>query len=494
MGELSAKHKVSPENVLGHGEMQGGAGGNKEADEGTRSAREFREAAKAGEITPGGGRRAKLEVKRADGSSEVVDLDMGKSEGYFIRTMIHNLDKIEAKSAKIGLQDASAAMVKSWVEGKSYQSPDGTYRIFNPADDGHRKIVDKAFERAELADKLYAGDPAAVHQAVLVSQQLNYVPDRVGDALFGMVNQKDDSVKRQDGLLAAASIMDRQPFAFDQTKGAAKLKEQAQDFVGMIRGQGLSTQEALKRLDEFNSPEWQKLKGERGKQEGALKAALTESNLTAELDRNGWWPGGQPTLQALGNQNVHVMADFRQAFSEHYLRTGDEKLAKTLAAGEIGRQWGVSNATGTEVLTKNPPERRVPPVGGDHKWVQDDLLGTVNEWRAFQKKPAVTASELAASLAVVSDAVTDREVKDPRRGGAPPSYTLIWKDAESPVGQVVTTGGDNGILNRWRPDVNAARERLRENAGKLRGGELDRLKRQEENRGIEQWNPQLKSP
>ncbi len=42
LGGLSSRHKIKPDNIVGHGELQGGPGGNKEADEGVAAAKAFR--------------------------------------------------------------------------------------------------------------------------------------------------------------------------------------------------------------------------------------------------------------------------------------------------------------------------------------------------------------------------------------------------------------------------------------------------------------------
>lgn len=419
-----------------------------------------RNLAAGGDLQPTGSQTAPY--TNARGESSEVEIRPGRSDGLFVRGLIHNLDKIDRRVKKLQEEDMAARFVQGAVTG-DYP--------FNPHDDAGRKKVDKAFERSDLATRLFDGEREALNQAVLVSQTLNYVPKTVSEALHGMI-KSDNPGKREVGLLAAASILDRRPFAFDATPGGSAVKKDAEYFTALVRGQGLTAEAALKRIDEFNSPEWGKLEGERKKVADANVLALGESDLRSGFNSSMWiW--NRPSTQALGSQNASMMADFRTAYREHFIRTGDDKLAKTLAIGELSRTWGESSVTGAAVLTKYPPESLpyYAAIGGTRQWIQDDLLATVNDWRKAKGQKPVEAGDLAGRLAVVADVQTDREVK--RNAGArpgdalsPPSYSLLWRNDDGIDEPVMSVGKDGKIMRRWAGDFTAAEKAHEE---KLRG-------------------------
>lgn len=393
-------------------------------------------------------------AKHTNGRGETSDVEirLGRSDGMFVRGLIHNLDKIDQRVAKLQEQDSAAWQVQQWATGAL---------PFNPHDDESRKKVDKAFENSSLSRKLFEGDPGTVEQAVLVSQSLNYVPERVSDALHGMIKNTANPEIRERGLLAASSILDRRPFAFDATAGAEGVKKDATYFTALVRGQGLTAAKALERIDEFNSPEWGKLESERKKKANEEVDFLTEFDLKGAFN-TGWPIFGRPSLQAIGSQSAVLMADFKTAFREHYTRTGDSDLAKKLAVGELSRTWGESSVTGTGVLTKHPPETRYPALGNSFQWLQDDLLSTVNDWREAKGEKPVEAADLASRLAVVSDAQTDREAKaksNTRVGEQmppPPSYVLLWRNDDGIDHPIASIGPNGKVQNRWRGDFKAA--------------------------------------
>lgn len=387
------------------------------------------------------------------GESSDVEIRLGRSDGLFVRGLIHNLDKIDKRVAKLQEQDSAARFVQS-VAVDGYP--------FNPHDDVGRKKVDKAFENSALSERLFAGERDALNQAVLVSQSLNYVPKTVSEALHGMIKSANAG-KREVGLLAAASILDVRPFAFDATPGSEAVKKDALDFTALVRAQGLSAEMALKRLDEFNSPQWAKLESERGKTAKEKAAALTETDLRKEFNASPWF-WSRPGLQYVGNLNVIMMADARKAFIEHWTRTGEDKLAMQLAVGELSRVWGVTEATGTQTLMRNPPESlpQYAPVGMSKKWIQDDLLLTVNDWLKANGKDAVKMGDLSERLSIVADAKTDTEIKRSPASGVeqrPPSYTLWWKNDRGSREPVMSMGADGTLKNRWHGDYYAAVDR-----------------------------------
>lgn len=386
------------------------------------------------------------------GETSDVEIRLGRSDGLFVRGLIHNLDKIDKRVAKLQEQDAAAWQVQQWATGAL---------PFNPHDDESRKKVDKAFENSSLSRKLFEGDPGTVEQAVLVSQSLNYVPERVSDALHGMIKNTANPEIRERGLLAASSILDRRPFAFDATQGSEAIKKDALYFTALVRGQGLTAAKALERIDESNSPEWAKLEGERKKAAKEFVDGLSESVLKSAFNESPWiW--NRPGLQAIANQNIYLMSDFKKAAYEWFVRTGTAKSATDLAIGEISRTWAKSSVTGSDVITKHAPESRYPAVGNSYQWLQDDVLKTVNDWRKAKGEPEVKASDLAGRLAIVADERTDRDVKDrqsTRFGGTlppPPSYRLVWtRDNDLPE-PVMSIGSDGKLYGRWQPDFQAA--------------------------------------
>ncbi len=425
VGDIVKRNRLDPNNVVGHGEIQGGPGGNREPDEGTAAASEFRDNPGSNYVPP-------------------------STEGQFVRWLVHDRPQIEAKAAKLREQIAAQQFVQGAVEGRI---------PFNPFNDDHKKIVNKAYEKAEVSSALFAGDEGAMRSAVEVSQKLNYVPESVSQSILGLVSQNDPT-KRATGYRAASAIMAKTPYAFDAAPNGTKLRQDAEDYTAMVTG-GLAPDEAIQRLDEMNTPEWKKAEAVRkvdlDGQDG-IKASLSVGDFTAAFDNSFLGLARDPTLASMGPEAPVAFKDFQDLVAENYIRHGDVNLAKTLALGQMKRMWGVSTVNGTKTVTRYPIEKQYPDVPlhtGNFDYIGAQLAADVK---------AATGKDVALSSIVPrADDQTQRELASGR-----PSYVVIYRDEN---------GVPQRLPGRWHPDVEKAQAEIGKTFAAEHAAEVERLAR-----------------
>jgi len=356
---------------------------------------------------------------------------------YFVRELTGNLDRIGARAQKLQEQVDAAAQLDRWMKGED---------AFNAHNDADKDIVDKAFARAPVANALFAGDETAMKSAVNVSQRLNYVPKSLSQSIQGLIAQPDPE-RRAVGYRTASAISAKQPYAFDAADGGEKLRKDAATYTTLVSERGLTPSEAVAKIDEMASPEWKKLEAERRTvvdNKSSFVASLKSADLQKALDPSWWF--FRADLPENAQTTTALMADYRRMVRENYIATGDEDLAQRLAAGDLKRMWGVSNATGTKTITKYPPEAFYPGVGGDANYMAGQLEADVKE---------ATGKDVPLSkVTVQADARTQREIANvPPNQTAEPTYVVTYTD-------------DNGLVQRlpgrWRPDPEKARATLKE--------------------------------
>ena len=128
-------------------------------------------------------------------------------------------------------------------------------------------------------------------------------------------------------------------------------------------------------------------------------------------------------------------------FESHYLRTGDEDIARDYAFSEMNKVYGVSGVTGDNVIMSHPPEKYYNmPVDA----MKDQLLSEVKEgmnWEATTKLASgLSKTNAEPEVRIISDTVTESDAKK----GKPPTYLVVVDD------EFFTD--DEGKFLRWSPD------------------------------------------
>lgn len=343
-----------------------------------------------------------------------------------IRT--HMLDKIgdvEArvrKAAKEQLNDMEAALrVSRFLTGEEK---------FNRYDDETRKLVNEVVGRGDLHSRMLAGDPEAIGRGVEVSKRLGYVPEVIQDSLLGLV--KDRSQKgaqlRMAAYKAAGAIMADFPDAFMGEDGN-KLASEARDFLAMADGMG--PEQALLRLDEMKSPEWEKKKAAHNERATeALKAIDPIAIMRDALD-----PSALPfTAPGADQMTALMVGDFQQRFRDNFTRVGDVESAKSLTLDEMRRTYGVTNISGSAQIMRFPPEKHYPAIGPKgHAYMSKDIETSVRAY--LDDKAGIVevgspderegGSQISIDQIFLNgDQITSRDLA----AGRAPSYQVWFRD------------------------------------------------------------------
>lgn len=296
---------------------------------------------------------------------------------------------------------------------------------FNPYSEDDRKLVNDVFTLGDLDNRMFAGDPDALAKGVEIAQRLNFAPKPLAEALLGMVKTTDpeQAQRRVAGYMAAASILARNPNAFAKAEGGKDLTRETEDYVALTRS-GRTEQEALLRLDEMRSPDWQaKAKVRKEYADEAVKS-ITLSTVTDYFDQS-MLPFTTPDAV----EGDMMLDAFTEKFREHYVRIGDVESAKALAANDLKKTYGVSSEVGNGQVMAYPPETLYPQIGGSHKYLKRDLeqtvRGYINSTKAFTDQAGEEGSKIeTGDIKLIVDNRTLQEA----RSGMPPSYGFQYKD------------------------------------------------------------------
>lgn len=329
-------------------------------------------------------------------------------------------------------REEHAAFVSGLVSGQRFMD------VYNPDE---RKIVDDAVDDIGLGASMVNGDPAAIQEGVTLAQRLGYVPKTMFSALRTM-GDSQDATSREMAYQAAVSILHERPNAFNALEGGKGFADDARTFQHYVDDRNMSPQQAIKRIDELKAPENRRLIEARRKEAKAIADKIQSGDITDIFDT---WLTGEPGLGPTPNDEIRILANFREAFEEHYGLTGDETLARKLALNEIRRTLGPSTLFGRNMLMNFPPEGFYEGVGIEgerHRYIEEQAVADVK---------AVTGKDIdPGNVYLIPDARTRREAE--RHPKAPVSYGLMYMD-------------ENGVLQmvpgRFIADPKTAREAFR---------------------------------
>ncbi|MGD9916324.1 MAG: hypothetical protein AB7S80_19795 [Rhizobiaceae bacterium] len=404
-------------------------------------------------------------LAEAEGTDIATDVEpqprAGQIDGYVVRTILANLPQITERSRKHQEEIAATEFVKNAIEGVV---------PFNGFDEDQRKLVNKAFEKSDVARLLFDGDEPAMMRAVEISQTLNYVPTPVMAAIQGLVNSKDEG-KLTLGLRAAAAIIGKQPNAFEAVPGGKEIKKAAEDYAALTGVRGLTPQEAITRIREMQTPEWEAQASARKKEADEFVGELSADELASAFDIS-YLPFSDPSMPGGQALAVQMLADFKAAAREEYIRHGDSAVAKTLALGQLKRTWGVSSVTGSSVVMKYPPEAVYPKVGDSQEYIAESLTADLKE---------IVGKDVDLDRVVLrADTQTQREIAKDLKSAR---YVVEYKD-------------DNGIWQRlpgrWAPDLVTAEAAFKERFETERAEAVKRAEAAEANRkALEAYKPDV---
>lgn len=362
----------------------------------------------------------------------------------------------------------------------------------DPDSKDDQKTLDKVMDATGIPARLGEADPVAAGQLTAFVKKTGYVPDAAISQLRA-TSTNGTPEQKIFALETAANLMREKPGALEGTEKSKALRDDANLYATLTLDAGLDANAALQRIADLRAPEFAKRKEALRKElaEGGSTSPisqLTPGDITSDYD--GWFSSA-PELGGSPAQAAVVFDTYRELVKDHYVRTGDIEVAKSMAKKDLKRTYDVSEVTGNRRLIRHPPEKyypKVEPRAGkepDLSYFGEQLQAAVNDWRKAgarefgQANPEARAAAAGKAAKDLEDiplpdifiepiAQTNGDVQ----AGRMPSYAVVWREERDGI-PVMTTAP--GMV--FRADVKAARER--EKANRLERFRYHQAKEQE---------------
>lgn len=349
----------------------------------------------------------------------------------------------------------------------------------NSKDD--QKTLDKVVDATDIPARLGEADPRAAGQLTALVKQTGYVPDAAISQLRA-TSTNGSPEQKVFALETAANLMREKPGALEGSEKSKALRDDAQLYETLTLEAGLGSDVALQRIADLRTPEFAKRKESLKKElaEGGSSSPisqLTPGEIAADYD--GLF-SSEPELGGSPRQAGVVFDTYRELVKDHYIRTGDIDVAKSMAKKDLKRTYNVTEVTGNRRLIRHPPEAYYPKIepragkAPNLDYFGEQLHATVNNYvrgDVAAENPEARAKALSARGA---GAPSPREADEipladifiepiPQtnadvQAGRFPGYAAVWFEERDGI-RVMNTAP--GMV--FRADVKAARERERVN-------------------------------
>jgi GH24 family phage-related lysozyme (muramidase) len=333
----------------------------------------------------------------------------------------------------------------------------------DPGSKADQETIDKVFAATDIAARLGEGDPQAAASVTSLVKNTGYVPDAAMSQLRAMSVNGDNTAKTF-AFETAANLIRVKPGALDGSEKSRRLKDDAEMYSTLTVEMGLPGETAIQRIDELRSPEFEKRRTALKKEIDTFLKDVTVDEVASGYD--GWFSsapavGGSPREQAV------ILDTYRDLVRDHYIRTGDPDVARSMAKKDLHRSYNVSEVTGKKRLMRHPPEMHYPaiePRAGkdpDHSYFTDQLVADVKT-QAGKDVPI-------EDIFIEAIPQTNMDV----RSGKMPGYGVVWFEERDGVRVMQTAPG---LV--FRADVKGEMERQKKNreerARSLRQKEVER--------------------
>lgn len=288
----------------------------------------------------------------------------------------------------------------------------GTAPTLNPYSSDDQALADKSY--SVLVDAVPAADkPAATAQFVA---ETGMIPKAVvADVRHGLASSDPAAVAT--AMQQAAALSTAAPIALNAVTNGQELQEAAATYAEMVGERGLSIEEAAQQVIALRDPA-NRAKADVLKSiwDQAVKDdAFPVSDVTAGFDTS-ILPGA-PSAGLTPFQEQALQSDYLMA-AERALKgpaNGDVGVARQMALAEMKRTYGVTSVSGSEVVTKYPPENFYPPISGSQSYIRDLALSDAK---------TILPGAVNVMLVPVPTGETSQDI----RAGRPPRYNLMYQD------------------------------------------------------------------
>jgi len=336
-------------------------------------------------------------------------------------------DKVASlyEQAKQSVTKASDDGLKELERSKATSFLDGS-RAFDPGDSGERGAVDRVYEETDVRQRMLAGEPEAFSTAIRDTLNLQYIPKAAANAAVQAITRgaSDDAGVQSYEFLAG--IQKNSPVATRYSEIPKDIENKVTLYRALTEDLRFSATDALDRIREITSPEYQKILRMTLDEEGMKKAKqeLSVRDIEKFVDTFVTFePKVNP--KAVGA----IMGSYERLFEYYVAQTGDPAEAKTAALKQLSTVVGVSSVFGRNELMMYPPEQVLPTAGtektfwhkgGSHQWVADQAQRTLE---AYVGEPPAKED-----IFLVPNA---RTAEDVRMGSKEVSYMLAYRNSKT---------------------------------------------------------------
>jgi GH24 family phage-related lysozyme (muramidase) len=315
-----------------------------------------------------------------------------------------------------------------------------------------RKAVNGAFNAALAA----GADPEVAARGAF--DRTGIIPPDFAKGLIGGA-QSNDPTRVQGSLASAASLLGKDPNAFNGVSNSGKLVDDAFEFTRRTTQLGESAEDATKAIlaDRARPPLAAAAQEEALKvfRKEFLKPEAIEAGL-AEAAENGWGTDGAvPVGPETGGDAMRSI--YKGLAEEGFRKFNDPDRAISYAATEMGRRFGVFNGT----LTQYPPEKvglpKLPNADDPYAWVAEQAASAATEQFGQEFAPGeivlVPVEERGVSTRGAFTGLPTPIPGKPGKSSAPYSVVVVPEDG-GPV--MVVPGVFLPDLDAYVADRNAA--------------------------------------
>src|SRR5690606_21768224 len=209
---------------------------------------------------------------------------------------------------------------------------------------------------------------------------------------------------------------------------------EVETFNTMVMDVGIPPEQAIKRIDEMRSPEFQKRRESLKKESNDIVKDLTLDDITKQY--SGIFTS-RPAAGGSDRRAVFMLDAYRDMVCYYYARTADPDLAKAVALNEMKRTYAVSEVTGNKRLMRNRSEDLFPKIAArangtpSYDYFTDELKRSVRE-AAGKEIPL-------EDIFIESNSQTEADIAS---GSFYPSYGVVWRqEDENGIPQLMTAPG-----------------------------------------------------
>ena len=225
LGRLETTHKLKPENIVGHGEIQGGEGGNRQANEGSAAAKAFRERD-----------RTAPDPEPADPNDRIPDIGAGEPSAAARR---YARMSPEARAALI--TRARTAMSDTLQRDLRDAAAETARTGQLPADEQGRTALDRAARI--LSPNQLAKAKRAIDEAQMGFKATAPMPDMTEDQVMEHLDKLAPAQRaaQGEGYAAAAKVQERAWKSWERIKDLRSTDPVKAISGGTIKGSGAPT-------------------------------------------------------------------------------------------------------------------------------------------------------------------------------------------------------------------------------------------------------------